>query len=269
MKINPHHWKENADDRKSSRPSRAAEARRADAENDARQAAKSKQLDAPLKDELKFAGILKSATNPQKLKQADEDASQQRREDDKENKKRSDAQKDSADSVSNNDRVEKFNQFGGGNSGGGGFGAGGNVNQTFNLSDNFAARSILHIADLERMISAIRSQTRLGGKREIYLSLKRSVLEGLQVKITTDEAARVQIEFLAADEKVRSQIENHAAELSEILRGRGINLQSLTTIVNAETSGDAPFKDDESDSISTAATENENTFENEPTAYRA
>jgi len=65
------------------------------------------------------------------------------------------------------------------------------------------------------------------------LQLKRSVLEGLQVKILTDPAARVQIEFLAANEKVRSQIESHSQELAEILRGRGINLGMLKTTVES------------------------------------
>jgi len=42
----------------------------------------------------------------------------------------------------------------------------------------------------------------------------------------------VQIEFLAANEKVRSQIEDHSEELANILRGRGINLQSLRTTLD-------------------------------------
>lgn len=245
MKINQSYWKENSDDKKSSRLSRAADARRQNTENEANAAAKHKQSESPIKEEMKFAGILKAANNPQKLKQTEEDSSQQRRDDDKKEKRRADGKKDASENPTNSDRIEQYNQSKGGQFGGGGFGAGGNINQSINLSENFAARSILHIADLERMISAIRTQSALGGKREIYLELKRSVLEGLKVKITIDPAARVQIEFLAANQKVRSQIESHSEELAEILRGRGINLQSLRTTIGAGTPENNSLQNDE------------------------
>lgn len=230
MKINPNYRKENADDQKDSRSSRATEARRQNAENETAAAAvKSKQYESPVKEEMKFAGILKAANTPPKPKPAEDDSSdQQQRDDDKKEKRRADERKDSTEKAVNDDRVERYDHSKGGQFGGG-FGAGGNINQSVSLSDNFAARSILHIADLERMISAIRTQTALGGKREILLELKRSVLDGLKVKVTIDPVAQVQIEFLAANEKIRTQIENHSAELAEILRGRGIKVQSLRT----------------------------------------
>ncbi len=198
MKVTQSYSNENSDDRKTNRESRAAQERRQNIENDARAAAKSKQTASTVKDELKFAGILKSAENPHKPKRTEEDASQQRRDDDKKDKKRADRQKDSADNLANSDRVEKHNQQTGGNFGGSG-GFNNEFNQAIHLSENFAARSILHIADLERMISAIRAQKDLSGRREIHLELKRSILEGLQVKITI-EASQTQIEFLAANE---------------------------------------------------------------------
>ena len=68
------------------------------------------------------------------------------------------------------------------------------------------------------------------------------------MKITTGDAARVSVEFLAANENVRSQIENHSEELANILRGRGVNLQSLTTRLEA---------DDQNDSTATENSENE------------
>ncbi len=230
MKINPSHPSDDSEAKKNNKPNWQSEKRRRVLSGEADAAVKYRQAESPLKEEMKFASILESAAKPQKLKQTGEDSSQERRDDDKKDKKQAVREGDSSDNPTGNDRIERHNSSSGGGFGGSsGFGEGGNINQTINLSENFAARSILHIADLERMISAIRTQTGLGGKREIHLELKRSVMEGLKVKITTDPAAQVQVEFLAANEKVRSQIEDHSEELAGILRGRGINLQSLRT----------------------------------------
>ncbi|MEP6903381.1 MAG: hypothetical protein ABJA66_16760, partial [Actinomycetota bacterium] len=183
---------------------------------------KLRQTDSPLKDEMKFADLLESSTKLQK-NQPREDSGEEQREDRKKDRKHTARAKDSADNLAAEERLGKYESTGGQTGGQGGFGMGGNVSE-LNLSESFAARSILHIADLERLVSTVRTQTGLGGKREIILQLKRSVLEGLQVKILTDGSARVNIEFLAANQKVRSQIENHREELAGILRGRGLNL---------------------------------------------
>ena len=217
MKINASYWKDNADDKKDRRAGWIADARRNAVRNEADAAAKQKQTKPLPKEETKFTGILESAAKPQKTKPTPEDTGEQRRDDDKKDKKTLARDKDSTENRSGNDRIER-NQT----SHGGQF-------------ENFAARSILHIADLERMISAIRSQSKPGGKREVLLKLNRSVLEGLQVKITTGDAAQVQIEFLAANEKIRSQIEDHSDELANILRGRSVNLQSLRATIDADT----------------------------------
>jgi Flagellar hook-length control protein FliK len=231
MKINASYWKDNADDKKDSRADWIADARRNAVRNESDAALKHKQTEPLPKEETKFIGILESAAKPQKTKRTPEDTGEQRRDDDKKDKKTLAREKDSSETRSGNDRIERNQTSYGGQFGGsGGFG-GGDISQTIHLSENFAARSILHIADLERMISAIRSQSKPGGKREILLKLNRSVLEGLQVKITSGDAAQVQIEFLAANEKIRSQIENHSEELAEILRGRGVNLQSLRAAI--------------------------------------
>lgn len=195
-------------------------------------ASKPRQIDSPIKEDLKFANLLESSAKLQKPNQQRDDSSQERHDEQKKDKKH--AAKDSADVLTSEAKSEKYESSSGGGSFGGqsGFGAGSGVGQ-LNLNDVFAARSILHIADLERLVATIRSQITLGGKREVVLQLKQSVLEGLSVKITTDRTTKVQIEFLAASENVRSQIEKHSAELAGILRGRGINLQSLTTSLNS------------------------------------
>ena len=238
MKITSSQPKDDSEN-KSSRSERNSERRRQQVlsgRNDS--AAKYRSTESPFKDNTKFAGILDYAAKPPKAEQTKEDSKQQR-DDDKKDKKQAVRDGDSTEMRSGSDRIERHNASGGGQFGGG-FGEG-NINQTINLSENFAARSILHIADLERMVSAVRTQTGLGGKREIYLELKRSVLKGLKVKISTDPAAQVQIQFLAAHEKVRSQIEDHSEELAEILRGRGINLQYLTTTIDFGDSNDPLF----------------------------
>ncbi len=283
MKINENYWKENSEDKRTNHSSRTAEVRRQNAAAENSAAAKSRQTESPLKEDLKFAGILKSITDPPKLKQTDEDSSEQRR-DDKKDRKRADHQKDSTEKSTEVERVERFNYSGSGNFGGGNFGAGGGIGQTQALSENFAARSILHIADLERMISVIRKQISAGGRREIQIELKRSILEGLKVKISTAETGQTAVEFLAGSEKIRSQIEDHSPELAEILRGRGINLQALTTTLDFANQNKTEFEGNSetvesftsNKSVNGSQTNDpadENTFEhqrdNESNRYRA
>ena len=165
----------NADDKKSKRAGWIPQTIRKAVKNEESAAKKHRQTEASFKDENKFSGMLESATTSQKLKQTNRDSGEQGREDEKKDKKNAAANdKDSAENAVS-ERIERNgSQFGGQFGNNSGFG--GDINQRIHLSDNFAARSILHIADLERMISVVRKQTQLDGKREITLELKRSVL---------------------------------------------------------------------------------------------
>lgn len=125
----------------------------------------------------------------------------------------------------------------GGGAGGGFERAYGGVREVAQTSDAAGARAILHIADLERIVSAVRTQILAGGRREITVELRRSVLEGLQVKLSTDGAKGITAEFIAASERVRSQLDARASELADILRSRGLNLSALSTTVSADASG--------------------------------
>lgn len=127
---------------------------------------------------------------------------------------------------------------GGDSKGGGGFDQRGAVREAASQQDAAGARAILHIADLERIISAVRTQTLASGAREVTLELRRSVLEGLRVKLSLDAGGRVSAEFIAASERVRAQIDARAGELAEILRSRGVQLASLRTSVGADASGE-------------------------------
>lgn len=98
--------------------------------------------------------------------------------------------------------------------------------KTSNENSIPAARSILHVADLERIVSTIRTiETK--NSQQVLISLKNSVLEGLQVKLTVDENGKLKAEFLALNEKIREQINSRKNELSEILKNRGIKFQEL------------------------------------------
>ncbi|HVF45014.1 MAG TPA: flagellar hook-length control protein FliK [Pyrinomonadaceae bacterium] len=98
---------------------------------------------------------------------------------------------------------------------------------TSSAQEQPGARLILHIADLERIVSAVRTQTLAGGVREVTIELRRSVLEGLRVKLSTDGAGRVSAEFIAASERVRAQVDARASELADLMRSRGINLAEV------------------------------------------
>lgn len=116
----------------------------------------------------------------------------------------------------------------------GGLSRGFHADAEVNAAEAPNARAILHVADLERIVSAIRLQV-LGNRREVIIQLQRSVLEGVRVKLSADEAGRVMAEFIASSERARAQIDARSNELAAIMRSRGINLVSLRTSVGAET----------------------------------
>lgn len=103
------------------------------------------------------------------------------------------------------------------------------LGEPLSLSEATSARAILHIVDLERIVSAVRTQVLAGGQREVTIELKRSVLEGLSVKLSSDGAGRVTAEFVAASERVRALVDARSAELADLLRSRGVNLADLKT----------------------------------------
>jgi hypothetical protein len=82
-----------------------------------------------------------------------------------------------------------------------------------------AARSILHVADLERIISTIRTES-FQNQKQVTIALKNSVLQGLQIRLTITENGKLKAEFLALDEQVKKQLNARKKELSEILHNR-------------------------------------------------
>lgn len=112
---------------------------------------------------------------------------------------------------------------------GGGFEHRASVRDASAAVEATSARAILHVADLERIVSAVRAQLVEGGRRVVTIELRRSVLEGLKVKLSADGGRGVTAEFIAASEHVRAQIDARAGELAELLRGRGVNLSALRT----------------------------------------
>jgi len=81
------------------------------------------------------------------------------------------------------------------------------------------ARSILHIADLERIISTIRTEN-FQNQKQVTIALKNSVLQGLQIKLTITENGKIKAEFLALNEQIKKQLNLRKKELSEILHNR-------------------------------------------------
>lgn len=105
--------------------------------------------------------------------------------------------------------------------------------KTTNENSIPAARQILHVADLERIVSTLRTiETK--SSQQVLISLKNSVLEGLQIKLTVDENGKLKGEFLASNEKIREQINSRKNELSEILKNRGVKFQELHVRVFSE-----------------------------------
>ena len=82
-----------------------------------------------------------------------------------------------------------------------------------------AARSILHVADLERIVAMIRTET-FQNQKQVVIALKNSVLQGLQIKLTITENGKLKAEFLALNEQIKKQIGQRRNELAEILKNR-------------------------------------------------
>lgn len=98
-------------------------------------------------------------------------------------------------------------------------------------------RAILNIADLERIVSTIRTQFVAGNRREVTIDLQRSVLEGLRVKLSSDDTGRVTAEFISGSAAVKEQLDAHAAGLADLLRSRGVDLASLKTSIGGDAAG--------------------------------
>ena len=96
-----------------------------------------------------------------------------------------------------------------------------------------AARSILHVADLERIVSLIRTQN-LKNVEQVVIALKHSVLEGLQIKLTIDENGTLKAEFLALNEQIKNQLNARKQEITQIFRERGVKLSDLNVQQGSE-----------------------------------
>jgi|GEM_PF-5777257 len=119
---------------------------------------------------------------------------------------------------------------------GGGFEQRSGVRELAPRGEAVGARAILHIADLERIVAAVRTQINAEGRKQLTMQLQRSVLEGLRVKLSADETGRVTVEFIAASERIKTQLDARSTELAELLRSRGVNLAALKTSLNEDAS---------------------------------
>ena len=96
-----------------------------------------------------------------------------------------------------------------------------------------AARSILHVADLERIVSSIRAHN-LKNSQTVIITLKHSILEGLQMKLAMDENGKFKAEFLALNEQIKDHLTARKQEISAILSERGIKLADFNVQQGSE-----------------------------------
>jgi hypothetical protein len=88
------------------------------------------------------------------------------------------------------------------------------------------ARAILHVADLERIVSAVRSDA-FAGSKQVTIDLKNSVLDGLRVQLTLTEQGNLKAEFLALNEQIKKQLDARKNELESVLRDRSIKCREI------------------------------------------
>lgn len=92
-----------------------------------------------------------------------------------------------------------------------------------------AARSILHVADLERIVATIRTET-FQNSKQVKIALKNSVLQGLEIKLTIDGNGNLKAEFLAQNEQIKKQLDARKRELKEIFVRRAVNFEQIEVI---------------------------------------
>lgn len=189
--------------------------------------------------ERDFASVLRQSVKPSRERFDErEDGKETRRASERRDAKSSASERERAVERRERNQDDSSGHGGGENSGGGGFSGRGGVADVVPHAGNVNARQILHVADLERIVAAVRTKLLADNRREVTIQLHRSVLAGLRVKVSRDESGRVTAEFIVASEAVRSQIEGRAPELAELLRGRGVNLAHIkTSIGDGEANG--------------------------------
>jgi uncharacterized protein YlaN (UPF0358 family) len=176
-----------------------------------------------------FAGIFESVVNRDKEKDSDTDSSTKEsklegkdKDDSSKDHKRVSEKKDSDDSDSSSGNGEA-------NAGSAAWRMNNNTQMPVANLENINARAILHIADIEKIVSSIRTQLSDVNMPQVVIQLKNSVLDGLQIKLSTDANGKVIAEFVSKSEKARLQIESKTRELADILNNRGIQLSSIKT----------------------------------------
>lgn len=117
-----------------------------------------------------------------------------------------------------------------------------------------AARSILHVADLERIVSMIRTQN-LKNVEQVVIALKHSILEGLQIKLTIDKNGTLKAEFLAFNEQIKNQLNARKQEITQIFRERGVKLFDLDVRQGSEFARPTNYSEADSASEKTSAGE--------------
>jgi len=99
---------------------------------------------------------------------------------------------------------------------------------------NTDSRPVLHTADIDSIVTACHVQLATNGQQTVTLELSRSMLDGLRVKISADATGRITADFLAANEGIKSLLDNRSSELLEQLRSRGINVAEFKSSVTAD-----------------------------------
>lgn len=88
------------------------------------------------------------------------------------------------------------------------------------------ARSVFHVADIERIVASVRMQKNSEGL-SVTISLRHSVFEGLEFKVSFEKHRGITAELIAPNEAVKAAIADKMDALKSILAERGVDLGSL------------------------------------------
>lgn len=111
-----------------------------------------------------------------------------------------------------------------------------------NLPDGLnELHAVLPAPDLNNIMVAVRTQLLPGGLQEVMLELPNSVLAGLRIRLTATISGRIAADFTTNSEQTKAVLDARSAELSDLLRARGVNLISLKTTLDTSTGNHDDF----------------------------
>lgn len=95
----------------------------------------------------------------------------------------------------------------------------------------------MQVKNLTRIFQELTAQPVLKDQHEVTILLPESIFKGLTVKIVIDKTGSVSAEFVSVEPSVRRQLDLQMSDLTDLMRSRGLSIQSLKTSTGSDSPG--------------------------------